>query len=88
MVCIYISTSLPLCAWSYIGLRRVIPLVLKSNTIPHFSADVVEVTICRLCNDIAEDAIYSKCHHIFDRECIKQYCEAAVLTAWSATYHF
>ena len=52
-------------------------LVLKSKTNPHFSADVVEATVCRLCNDIAEDAIESKCHHIFDRECIKQYCEAA-----------
>ncbi|OAX40604.1 hypothetical protein K503DRAFT_687226 [Rhizopogon vinicolor AM-OR11-026] len=32
-----------------------------------------EVTICRLCSDVAEDAIQAKCHHIFDRECIKQY---------------
>ncbi|KAH7888148.1 SNF2 family N-terminal domain-containing protein, partial [Phlebopus sp. FC_14] len=32
-----------------------------------------ETTVCRLCNDVAEDAIQAKCHHIFDRECIKQY---------------
>lgn len=32
-----------------------------------------EATICRLCNEFAEDAIQSKCHHIFDRECIRQY---------------
>lgn len=32
-----------------------------------------EATICRLCSDVAEDAIKAKCHHVFDRECIKQY---------------
>ncbi|KAK0467795.1 SNF2 family N-terminal domain-containing protein [Desarmillaria tabescens] len=37
-----------------------------------------EATVCRLCNDIAEDAIQSKCRHIFDRECIKQYLNTAV----------
>ncbi|KIJ70617.1 hypothetical protein HYDPIDRAFT_77257 [Hydnomerulius pinastri MD-312] len=35
-----------------------------------------EATVCRLCNDVAEDAIQAKCHHIFDRECIKQYLSA------------
>ncbi|EGO01461.1 hypothetical protein SERLA73DRAFT_176736 [Serpula lacrymans var. lacrymans S7.3] len=34
-----------------------------------------EATVCRLCNDVAEDAIQSKCRHIFDRECIKQYLD-------------
>ncbi|KDQ12678.1 hypothetical protein BOTBODRAFT_112348 [Botryobasidium botryosum FD-172 SS1] len=53
-------------------------LVLKSKSNPTFSGDVVEATICRLCHDIAEDAIKSKCHHIFDRECIKQYLNTAV----------
>ncbi|KAG8902401.1 DNA repair protein rad16 [Tulasnella sp. 403] len=52
-------------------------LVLKSKTNQEFSADVVEAAICRLCNDIAEDAIKSRCHHLFDRECIKQYIVAS-----------
>ena len=37
-----------------------------------------EATICRLCNDVAEDAIQAKCKHIFDRECIKQYLNTAI----------
>ncbi|KAF7297296.1 ATP-dependent helicase rhp16 [Mycena indigotica] len=37
-----------------------------------------EATVCRLCNDVAEDAIQSKCRHIFDRECIKQYLNTAI----------
>jgi DNA repair protein RAD16 len=37
-----------------------------------------EATVCRLCNDVAEDAIQSKCRHIFDRECIKQYLGASI----------
>lgn len=37
-----------------------------------------ESTVCRLCNEFAEDAIQAKCHHLFDRECIKQYLEAAI----------
>ncbi|KAG1739931.1 SNF2 family N-terminal domain-containing protein [Suillus paluster] len=36
-----------------------------------------EATICRLCSDIAEDAIQAKCRHIFDRECMKQYLSTA-----------
>ncbi|KAG2070033.1 hypothetical protein BDR04DRAFT_1143010 [Suillus decipiens] len=32
-----------------------------------------EATVCRLCSDVAEDAIQAKCHHIFDRECMRQY---------------
>ncbi|KAG9034356.1 DNA repair protein rad16 [Tulasnella sp. JGI-2019a] len=50
-------------------------LVLKSRTNATFAKDVVEATVCRLCNDIAEDSIQSKCRHIFDRECIKQYLD-------------
>ncbi|KAF9480838.1 hypothetical protein BDN70DRAFT_877162 [Pholiota conissans] len=55
-------------------------LVLRSKTnASKFGAEVDgEATVCRLCNDIAEDAIESKCHHIFDRECIRQYLDAAL----------
>ncbi|ORY35020.1 SNF2 family N-terminal domain-domain-containing protein [Naematelia encephala] len=34
-----------------------------------------EGTVCRICNDTAEDAIMSSCKHVFDRECIRQYLE-------------
>jgi DNA repair protein RAD16 len=55
-------------------------LVLRSKTnantfIPDNEG---ETTVCRLCNDIAEDAIQARCKHIFDRECIKQYLQAAL----------
>lgn len=52
-------------------------LVLKSKTNAHVFApeDAGEATVCRLCNDVAEDAIQSKCRHIFDRACIKQYVD-------------
>lgn len=55
-------------------------LVLKSrNNVGRFTQDDGgEATVCRLCNDIAEDAIQSKCRHIFDRECIRQYLESTV----------
>lgn len=55
-------------------------LVLKSKTnAGRFTTeDQQEATVCRLCNDIAEDAIRSQCRHIFDRECIRQYLEAAL----------
>lgn len=54
-------------------------LVIRSKTnASKFIADVAEATVCRLCNDTAEDAIQSKCHHIFDRECIRQYLETAI----------
>ena len=54
-------------------------LVLKSKTNAGvFSAgELSEATVCRLCNDIAEDAIQSRCRHIFDRECIKQYLDSS-----------
>lgn len=45
----------------------------KNNSQFFDSAEIGEGTVCRLCNDFAEDAIQAKCHHIFDRECIKQY---------------
>lgn len=53
-------------------------LVLKSRRNVELSGDIVEATVCRLCNDVAEDAVKSKCHHVFDRECIKQYINTAV----------
>jgi DNA repair protein RAD16 len=37
-----------------------------------------EATVCRLCNDVVEDAIQAKCRHIFDRECIKQYLNSSI----------
>jgi DNA repair protein RAD16 len=56
-------------------------LVLRSKTngnkfLP--GEDGSEATVCRICNDFAEDAIQSKCRHIFDRECIKQYLTTAI----------
>lgn len=51
-------------------------LVLRSrkNASQFFdSEELGEGTVCRLCNDFAEDAIQARCRHIFDRECIKQY---------------
>ncbi|KAG0695773.1 SNF2 family N-terminal domain-containing protein [Suillus ampliporus] len=55
-------------------------LVLRSKTNGNQflgSDEAGEATICRLCSDIAEDAIQAKCHHIFDRECMKQYLSTA-----------
>ncbi|KAI0069235.1 hypothetical protein BV25DRAFT_1896248 [Artomyces pyxidatus] len=43
-----------------------------------FVPEDAEATVCRLCNDIAEDAIQAKCKHIFDRECIKQYLNTSI----------
>ncbi|KAF7969408.1 hypothetical protein HWV62_27403 [Athelia sp. TMB] len=55
-------------------------LVLKSKTNAgtFTTEEQQETTVCRICNDIAEDAIRSQCRHIFDRECIRQYLEAAL----------
>ncbi|KAL4241494.1 SNF2/RAD54 helicase family protein [Abortiporus biennis] len=55
-------------------------LVLKSktNASKFMNEDIGEATLCRLCNDIAEDAIQAQCRHIFDRECIKQYLTTAI----------
>lgn len=49
-------------------------LVLRSKTSKLLEGST-EGTVCRLCNDTAEDAIASSCKHVFDRECIKQYLE-------------
>jgi Zinc finger, C3HC4 type (RING finger) len=62
-------------------------LVLRSKTnATQFVQDASEATVCRLCNDVAEDAIQSKCRHIFDRECIKQYLESTFET--NVSYRF
>lgn len=54
-------------------------LVIRSkNNAGVFGEAEGEATVCRLCNDIAEDAIQAKCRHIFDRECIRQYLNASI----------
>ncbi len=50
----------------------------KTNATQFTNENVGEATLCRICNDVAEDAIQSKCRHIFDRECIKQYLNTAI----------
>lgn len=49
-------------------------LVLRSRT-SVLVQNQDEASVCRLCNDQAEDAIMSQCKHVFDRECIRQYLE-------------
>ena len=60
----------------------------KSNAGTFLPEDMGEATVCRLCNDIAEDAIQAKCRHIFDRECIKQYLNTALEQTVSIPYKF
>ncbi|EPQ59717.1 hypothetical protein GLOTRDRAFT_71378 [Gloeophyllum trabeum ATCC 11539] len=50
----------------------------KNNQGKFLSEDFGEAPVCRLCNDVAEDAIHSKCRHLFDRECIRQYLDTVV----------
>ncbi|WFD02749.1 DNA repair protein rad16 [Malassezia obtusa] len=52
-------------------------LVLRSNT--GAKAGLVEheeVNVCKLCTEEAEDAVLSRCHHVFCRACIRQYLES------------
>jgi len=68
-------------------------LVIRGkNKAGTFGDDDVEATVCRLCNDIAEDAIQAKCRQIFDCVCIKQYLitsiEALVRIVISYRYVF
>ncbi|WFC98418.1 DNA repair protein rad16 [Malassezia yamatoensis] len=52
-------------------------LVLRSNT--GAKAGLVEneeVNVCKLCTEEAEDAVSSRCHHVFCRACITQYIES------------
>ncbi|TXT13317.1 hypothetical protein VHUM_00684 [Vanrija humicola] len=53
-------------------------LVLRAKK-SALAVDVAEGTVCRICNDTAEDAIVSACKHVFDRECIRQYLEVTQL---------
>lgn len=39
----------------------------KANSVATSSA------VCQLCEDVAEDAITSKCHHVFCRMCVSEY---------------
>lgn len=50
-------------------------LVLRSKQAKYIPEAGQEEIVCRICNDVADDAIVSKCNHIFDRECIRQYLE-------------
>lgn len=48
---------------------------VKNNA--DLAADTLNgVIVCQLCDDEAEDAIESKCHHKFCRMCIKEYMES------------
>jgi len=53
-------------------------LVIRSKNNAKVFGNEGEATVCRLCNDVAEDAIQSRCRHIFDRECIKQYLNTSI----------
>jgi DNA repair protein RAD16 len=53
-------------------------LVIRSKNNASMLSEEGEATVCRLCNDVVEDAIQAKCRHIFDRECIKQYLNASI----------
>jgi DNA repair protein RAD16 len=47
--------------------------IREGNTVENFEADTS--LVCKICDDEAEDAIKSKCHHTFCRLCIKEYVE-------------
>lgn len=53
-------------------------LVLRSSTSSNVNllGDVDEVHVCKLCLEEAEDAIQSKCRHVFCRACIEQYLQS------------
>lgn len=46
-------------------------LILKKHVQPGFN-----VLVCRVCDEPAEDAIRSRCHHEFCRKCAKDYIES------------
>ena len=54
----------------------------KTNAGSFLPDDAGEATVCRLCNDIAEDAIQSKCRHIFVRLTLLS-DESSVLTRFT-----
>lgn len=47
-------------------------LVLRRHAPSHGAHTTL---VCQLCDDEAEEALRSKCHHTFCRLCIKEYCE-------------
>ncbi|PWZ00250.1 hypothetical protein BCV70DRAFT_161241 [Testicularia cyperi] len=56
-------------------------LVLRSKTgvaSKLLGDDQSEIHVCRLCTDEAEDAIMSRCRHIFCRECVRQYLDTEI----------
>jgi DNA repair protein RAD16 len=57
----------------------------KNNQGKFLIEDDGESMVCRLCNDVVEDAIKAKCNHVFDRECIKQYLNTAIEQTVCAT---
>ena len=34
--------------------------------------------VCRICDDEAQDAIRSKCHHVFCRMCVQEYIDGSI----------
>lgn len=47
-------------------------LVLRRHQL---SNETPNLLVCQICDDEAEEALRSKCHHTFCRLCIKEYCE-------------
>jgi len=60
---------------------RAAQAAFKTITDPNAPApdlnELTSIQTCRICLDEAEDAIISRCRHIFCRECIRQYLETA-----------
>lgn len=57
-------------------------LVLRSKTglaSKLLGEDQSEIHVCRICTDEAEDAIMSRCKHIFCRECVRQYLDSELV---------
>lgn len=54
-------------------------LVLKSRTGP-YGQEAPDEHVCRICNDIAEDAIDARCHHVFCRLCITEYLTGSLVS--------
>ncbi|KAN0059850.1 DNA repair protein rad16 [Thecaphora frezii] len=60
-------------------------LVLRSRTgitnkLLGDAAAQEEHHVCKICADVAEDAIMSRCRHVFCRECVRQYLETDLET--------
>ena len=55
-------------------------LVLKSRTGPNSqNISDQDAYVCRICHDIAEDAIEARCHHVFCRLCISEYLTGSLV---------